>query len=72
MMAATDTEFAPWNIVKADDKQEARLNCISHLLSVIPYEEIPYEEPKLPEIKKKEEGTPDKPLFTNYVPEKYK
>ena len=72
MMAATDTEFAPWNIVKADDKETARLNCISHLLSVIPYEEIPYEEPKLPKIKKKDKGTPDKPLFKNYVPEKYK
>ncbi len=72
MMVATDTEFAPWNIVKADNKQEARLNCISHLLSVIPYEEVPFEEPKLPKIKKKDEGTPDKPLFTNYVPEKYK
>ncbi len=72
MMAATDTEFAPWYIVKADDKEEARLNCISHLLSMIPYKEIPFEEPKLPKIKKKDENTPEKPLFTNYVPEKYK
>jgi polyphosphate kinase 2 len=72
MMAATDTEFAPWYIVKADNKEEARLNCISHLLSIIPYEEIPFETPKLPKIKKKEEDTPDKPLFTNYIPEIYK
>ncbi len=72
MMAATDTEFAPWYIVKADNKEEARLNCIAHLLSVIPYEEIPFETPKLPKIKEKDETTPDKPLFTNYVPEKYK
>ena len=72
MMQATDTEFAPWYIVKADDKETARLNCIAHLLSVIPYEEIPFDEPKLPNVKKKEEGVPDKPLFTNYVPEKYK
>jgi len=72
MMAATDTEFAPWYIVKADNKEEARLNCISHLLSVIPYKEIPFETPKLPKLKKKAEGVPEKPLFTNYVPEKYK
>lgn len=72
MMAATDTEFAPWYVVKADNKEEARLNCISHLLSIIPYKEIPFETPKLPKIKKKDEGVPEKPLFTNYVPEKYK
>ncbi len=40
MFAATDTEDAPWHIVRADDKKRARLNCISHLLSQIPYEEI--------------------------------
>ena len=67
-------EFLQYSLgeIKADNKQEARLNCIAHLLSVIPYEEVPFEEPKLPKIKKKDEGTPDKPLFTNYVPEKYK
>ena len=52
MMAATDTEFAPWYVVRADNKEEARLNCISHLLSVIPYKEIPFEVPKLPQNKK--------------------
>ena len=40
MLLATDTPFAPWYIVNADDKKRARLNCISHLLSLIPYEEI--------------------------------
>src|SRR5262245_45240406 len=37
MLEATDTEFAPWYIVPSDDKRRARLNCIRHLLSLIPY-----------------------------------
>ena len=49
MMMATDTEFAPWSIVKTDDKRRARLNCIRHLLDCIPYEDIPYEKVKIPE-----------------------
>src|SRR5260370_12799909 len=39
--AATDSEFAPWHVVKADDKRRAPLNCISHLLSMIPYKALP-------------------------------
>ena len=70
MMQATDTEFAPWHIVKADDKYAARLNCISHLLDIIPWEVIPFDKPELPKIKSKGEG-PDKPLYTNYIPERY-
>src|SRR5271165_6414946 len=42
MLAATDTPTAPWYIVPSDDKKRARLNCIAHLLSCIPYEEVPY------------------------------
>jgi len=49
MFAATDTPYAPWNIVVADDKRRARLNCIAHLLNRIPYEEIPREQIQLPE-----------------------
>jgi len=40
MLAATDTDVSPWYIVKADNKRSARLNCISHLLSLIPHEKI--------------------------------
>jgi polyphosphate kinase 2 (PPK2 family) len=36
MLEATDTEFAPWYIVPSDDKRRARLNCIRHLLGLIP------------------------------------
>ena len=41
MLAATDRQFAPWNIVRSNDKRRARLNCITHLLGLIDYEEIP-------------------------------
>lgn len=41
MLAATDTPEAPWYIVPADNKRRARLNCITHLLSQIPYQEVP-------------------------------
>jgi polyphosphate kinase 2 len=48
MLAATDSKFAPWYIVRSDDKRKARLNCISHLLSLIPYRKVPREKVKLP------------------------
>jgi polyphosphate kinase 2 len=48
MFAATDTTYAPWNVVRANDKRRARLNCISHLLNSIPYEEIPRKKVRLP------------------------
>jgi polyphosphate kinase 2 len=40
MFAATDIKQAPWYVVEADDKRRARLNCISHLLAMIPYEDV--------------------------------
>jgi polyphosphate kinase len=49
MFEATDTDYAPWYIVRADDKRRARLNCISHLLGLIPYERMPRKKVKLPE-----------------------
>jgi polyphosphate kinase 2 len=48
MLEATDTPDAPWYIVRSDDKRRARLNCISHLLRSIPYEEVPHDKIKLP------------------------
>ena len=52
MLLATDTAVAPWVIVDGDDKRRARLNCISHLLSIIPYREIEREKVKLPKRQK--------------------
>lgn len=48
MLSATDTPHAPWHIVEADSKKRARLNCISHLLDHIPYQELPREQITLP------------------------
>jgi polyphosphate kinase 2 len=48
MLDATDTRHAPWCIVRSDDKKRARLNCIRHLLSQIPYKRVSREKVKLP------------------------
>jgi polyphosphate kinase 2 len=53
MLQATDTPHAPWYIVRSDDKKRARLNCIAHLLSRIPYEKVPRQKVKLPKRSKK-------------------
>jgi polyphosphate kinase len=53
MIEATDTEFAPWYIVPSDDKRRARLNCISHLLGLIPYEKLTRKKVNLPQRSKR-------------------
>ncbi len=72
MLEVTDTEFAPWYIVRSDNKKRARLNCISHLVSTIPYKELPFKAPKLPkrDVKLKYD---DQATIANrkFVPEKY-
>jgi polyphosphate kinase 2 len=70
MFAATDTEDSPWLIVPSDDKRRARLNCIAHLLSLIPYERVPREKIKLP--KRSEKGKYDDTLKgKHFVTERY-
>jgi polyphosphate kinase 2 len=49
MLEATDTDYAPWYIVPSDDNRRARLNCISHLLGLIPYKKLPKKKVQLPE-----------------------
>ena len=51
MFAHTDIKQAPWYVVNADDKRHARLNCIRHFLSMIPYEDLTPEPIELPERK---------------------
>jgi polyphosphate kinase len=51
MFSFTDTKQCPWYVVPADDKKRARLNCITHLLSVIPYEDLTPKPFKLPPLK---------------------
>jgi polyphosphate kinase len=53
MFKATDTHFAPWYIVRSDDKKRARLNCIAHLLKQIPYKKIDRAKVRLPDRSKK-------------------
>ena len=48
MLDATDTKWAPWYILHSDDKKRARLNCIHHILKLIPYKKVPREKVKLP------------------------
>ena len=72
MLKATDTKFAPWYILRSDDKRRARLNCISHLLSMIPYQKVPREKVKLPSRSKKRAYDDEATLKgRRFVPEKY-
>ena len=48
MFKTTDTRFAPWHILRSDDKKAARLNAIAHILSLIPYKKIPRKKIDLP------------------------
>ena len=52
MIQATDTAWAPWYVAHSDDKKRARLNIITHMLNLIPYEEIPRDKVKLPKRQK--------------------
>jgi polyphosphate kinase 2 len=61
MFRATDTAWAPWHVARSDDKRRARLNVISHLLSEIPYKEVPHEKVKLPK-RHVNAGQPEYPL----------
>ncbi len=70
MFAATDTPWAPWYVARSDDKKRARLNIIRHLLSQVPYKEIPRDPVKLP--KRQKAGgyrEPDYPF--KFIPEAY-
>ncbi len=71
MFSYTDIRQSPWFVVPADDKRRARLNCIDHLLSLIPYEDLTQKSIKLPPLK--HEVAYVRPPITeqNFVPNKY-
>jgi polyphosphate kinase 2 len=72
MLEATDTEESPWFIVHSDDQKRARLNCIAHLLSRIPYEPIPRPDVKLPKRSTKHEYDDEAPMRNRrWIPQKY-
>ncbi|RBM71331.1 polyphosphate kinase 2 [Vibrio tarriae] len=70
MFAYTDTKHCPWWVVTSDDKKRARLNCISHLLSSVEYQEIEHAPITLPEINK--QGYVRPPIEDQtFVPQRY-
>ena len=72
MLEATDSKRAPWYLIRSDDKRKARLNCISHFLSVIPYKKAPREKIKLPKRSEKN-GYNDQKSITgrSFIPERF-
>ena len=71
MLAHTDTDVAPWNVVDADNKKKARLNCISHLLSQVPYQEIELAKIELTQ-RQRDESYVRPPIDSQrWVPSKY-
>jgi len=71
MFAHTDIKQAPWYVVKSDIKKHARLNCIAHLLSMIPYEDLTPEPIELPH--RKDSAGYVRPPFTDqtFIPDEY-
>jgi len=70
MFAATDTPQSPWYVVQTDDKERARLNCISHLLGVLPWKKIPMARVTLPN-RQKPKGYKAPEWNYRWIPEKY-
>ena len=72
MLDATDTEHAPWHILRSDDKKRARLNCIHHILGLIPYKKLKREKVNLPDRSMKGAYDDEATLKgRKFVPEKY-
>lgn len=71
MFKYTDTKQCPWYNVEADDKKKARLNCMAHILSSVPYEYVPPDEIELPPRKIVETYLRPPQDELTYVPEKY-
>ena len=72
MLDATDTDHAPWHVVRSDDKKRARLNCITHFLNQIPYKELPREKIDLGKRNMKGKYDDDATLKgRRFIPEKY-
>jgi polyphosphate kinase len=72
MLDATDTKESPWHIVRSDDKKRARLNCIAHLLSLIPYKDVSRDKVKLPKRLDKHAYDDQATLEgRHFVPERY-
>jgi hypothetical protein len=72
MFEATDTKWAPWNLVDFDDQRKGRLNLIQHLLSCIPYKKTKKAKVVLPDVIQEDAYDDAAPLKRrNWVPEKF-
>jgi polyphosphate kinase len=69
MLRMTDSEHSPWWIVPSDDKERARINCISHILSSIPYERVKFEAPELGKRQKRPDGYVEDKSVRHVVPD---
>ncbi len=67
MLAASDSPWAPWYVAHTDDKERGRLNIISHLLGVVPYEPLKPRDVKLPK-RQRPAGYQDPSLPVKYIP----
>ena len=70
MFRATDTPQSPWHVVQTNDKERARLNCIAHLISVVPWKRVPMEKVKLPK-RQKPHGYKEPDWNYRWIPERY-
>ncbi len=71
MFDVTDTKQSPWFVVNGDNKRKARLNCIAHLLTMVPYEKTKYKKIQLPPLPSKNEYLRPPVDKQTFVPEKY-
>ena len=72
MLDATDKKHAPWHILRSDDKKRARLNCLHHILGLIPHKKLKREKIKLPDRSMKDAYDDEASLKKRkFVPEKY-
>jgi polyphosphate kinase 2 len=72
MLDATDKKHAPWHILRSDDKKRARLNCLHHILDLIPHKKVKREKIKLPDRSMKDAYDDEASLKKRkFVPEKY-
>ncbi|EJC77629.1 polyphosphate kinase 2 [Rhizobium hidalgonense] len=69
MLRMTDSNHAPWWIVPSDDKKQARINCISHILQSIPYERVKFEAPDLGKRQKRPGGYVEDQTIRHVVPD---
>ena len=72
MLKATDVDYAPWHIVRSDDKRRARLNCIAQIFELVPYKKISRPKVKLPKRSTKKKYDDQASLRRrNFIPQKF-